>query len=314
MNVFQLARTGELADSLARPVGPFPSQLAVGFHEAYSEALYHQRELGVVSTTAIKAALKSAADYEAWVQGVDDEDEEPTPAISLGSAVHRAILEPARFADEYVIAPDFGPLRAGADTGISTEQGRENKGRRNEWYAAHRGATILESKSGAATLGMVSAVVRHSLCRALLEGATSELTLRWDDPVTGLPCKARSDLYRRNIATTVDVKSCLDARPAAFKRTVERFAYYLQDAHYRDGFEVLGEPLKHFAFLAVEKRPPHGIRIHMLGAPSVDAGRRQVRIARARIAEGCASHLFESYPETINVMNLSPWTLKELNS
>jgi hypothetical protein len=312
VNALQLTTTADLAGELAKPVGLAPSELAPGFYPGYPESNYHRRELGVASTTAIKLALKSAAHYKAWVDGASDEDDaEPAPALSLGKAIHMALLEPARFAEQYVIAPDFGPLRAGADTGVTTEQGRENKARKAAWTTEHKGATILDSKSGAATLGMVRSVAAHPLARTLLTDGLPELTLRWDDPETRLICKARADFYRRDIGVAIDVKSTTDARPHAFRRSVESYGYYLQSEHYRSGFETLGEPLSHFVFIAVEKAAPHGVRIYTLGEPSRDAGRSRVRRAMKTLAEACASRVFESYPETIEPLDLSPWALKE---
>ena len=57
---------------------------------------------------------------------------------------------------------------------------------------------------------MVKAIQAHPFACRLLEGGTREASVLWDDPFSGLPCKARPDLLPGKL-TVIDVKTTSDA-------------------------------------------------------------------------------------------------------
>ena len=79
---------------LARPAWLLPSTLPTGLHQGVPEAVYHSRERGIASKSALDLVAQSPAHYEAWLRG---EEREPTPAMRFGSAFHIAALEPERY-------------------------------------------------------------------------------------------------------------------------------------------------------------------------------------------------------------------------
>lgn len=308
--------SAELAAALAEdderdreegPLSPARSLLGLpeGIHPDVPESTYHARVLGVASKSALDLVHRSPAHYFAWVNGYEKPS---TRAFSLGRAVHSAMLEPEKFARTYLIAPDFGDLRA-TEGRTTKEQGKANKERRAAWLEEHADATILDSADGIATLGMVMAVAAHPLARKLLEGGSSEVTLRWTDPETGLFAKGRVDFDRDDLETSVDLKSCMDARSHASRRSIEQYAYHAQDAMYREGYEILGRPRRNFVFIFVEKEPPHGIRIYSLKPEARAAGARRIRQTMRTLAECVATGVFQAYEETIEELDLSPWAL-----
>lgn len=241
---------------------------AHGLHPDISEAVYHQRHLGLASKSALDIIDKAPAAYLDWVRGRERPD---TSAFRLGKAAHAAVLEPERFRRAYVTAPDFGPVRKTDE--CSSEQAKVNKTRKAEWMAAHAGATILDSETGRHTLGMVNAIAEDPDARALLEAGMAEATALWSDPETGLPCKARIDFYRPDIETVVDFKSTRDARKWAWSRSAETYAYYRQDPMYRDGLIALGHGVRRFVFVVVESVPPYLLKLYELDAADVQQGR-----------------------------------------
>ncbi len=207
--------SGELAASLARPAVTM-SGLLPGLHRGVPAEAYHFKELGLISNSALEEVRRSPAHYLAWISGNEGKE---TPALSFGRALHMRTLEPALFAKTYIIAPDFGDRRYKAAKDASAA-----------WYAEHAGATILDSATGHATLGMIEAIAEHPIARPLLEGGDAELTMRWDDGTTGLPAKGRADFYRADLRTGVDVKSAADASLDAFRRSVATLGYHRQEA------------------------------------------------------------------------------------
>lgn len=306
MNALQLATSAELASSLERPLVT-PSTLPPGLHDGFDEEAYHWRELGVVSKGAIDYVLQTPAHYLAWVSGSSREPD--IKPFAFGRALHMRALEPLRFESTYLVEPNFGPCRK-TDV-CSSEQAKENKTRRDEWRVEHKGATVLDAATGMATLGMVEAIADHPLARPLLEGGRPELTLRWDDPETGLVCKGRADYLNEDYEIGLDVKSAADASLDAFKRSVLNFGYHRQKAHYSAGFAELGRPLRKFVFVVVEKTPPFAVALYELDRRFDRRGAREVRSAK-RTLRSCLKHnVWPGYPEKIQQLQLPTWVKDE---
>lgn len=298
----------ELALSLADEDGRDRDELlslAPGFHPDVRAEVYHQRVEGIASKSALDLIARSPAHYRAWLDGYSRKE---TPALSLGKAIHMALLEPALFERTYLIEPAWGDLRA-TEGRTTKEQGKANKERRDAWRKEHAGAVILDSKEGATALGMVRAVAAHPLAQQLLEGARPEVTMIWEDPETGLRCKARVDGDNEELETFLDVKSCLDARPEAFARSLASLGYHDQDAMYREGAGVLGRRIRNFVFVCVEKEPPHAVGIHTIDAVALELGARRMRKNLLTLARHTAFGDWPAYPETINVVSLPKWAL-----
>jgi exodeoxyribonuclease VIII len=82
-----------------------------------------------------------------------------------------------------------------------------------------------------------------------------------------------------------DVKSTLDGREDAFKKDVAKYRYHVQDALYRAGFAAAGEPVQHFVFIAVEKKPPHEVAVFTFTLEQLDTAAEEVAMLMARVQE-----------------------------
>ena len=103
---------------------------------------------------------------------------EPTAAMTNGTALHLAVLEPDRFAVEVAAKPD--------GLSFATKEGKE-------WRAAHEGLLIVSADlhARATVYAVRSAAVLQLL------GATAprfERPVLWTDPVAG-PCRCKPDCY-----------------------------------------------------------------------------------------------------------------------
>jgi len=207
-----------------------------------------------------------------------------------------ALLEPDRFAETYVVEPDFGDCRR-----------KENKISRDEWRSAHVGRTPLSAYDELAIIEMVSAVRRHPLASKMVVGGVSELTARWTDATTGLECKARADYFHAGLRMLVDVKTTIDGRASSFRRSVANFLYYRQDAFYRDGFAAAGADVDHFVFLAVEKSRPHLVSLFAIDGEAVRRGRETIREDLEVLARCFEADEWPGYPGSIQVLELPAW-------
>jgi hypothetical protein len=268
--------------------------LPPGLHANVAPSVYHAKRIGLVSKGALDVVDQSLAHYLAWVNG--KAEEEQSAALAFGSAFHCALLEPARFAAEYVVAPAFGDCRK-----------KENKAARDAWLAEHKGAELLDADDAKRISGMVASVHAHPFAGKMVLDGEPEITVRWNDESTRLPCKARADYYVRRLAMAVDFKTTEDAREKAFTRSVANYAYHVQETLYRSGFSAIGEPLKHFVFVAVEKTPPYAIGIYQLDEAAIVSGFTRARLNMAKLAEAVSSGNFPGYAAGIQTLSLPKW-------
>lgn len=119
-----------------------------------------------------------------------------------------------------------------------------------------------------------------------------ELSIVWNDDVTGLRCKARLDAV--NGAGIVDLKTTRDA--AVFEQAIRTYHYHRQLAFYQHGWAVLnGGELLEPRLIAVESHPFHGVRAAPLSDAAIEVGREEYQVALERIARGTGSGDWPGY-------------------
>jgi len=226
-------------------------------------AEYHKRELGVVSKSALDLIDRSPAHYKSWADGIDNKQ---TDAMNFGSMFHMGLLEPKSFESTYVVEPEFGDCRY-----------KNNKTLRDEWRVNNAARRLISYEDHLCITGMMEAVRKHPAASRLLTDGHSEVSLRWRDEESGLECKSRADYWVPSKKLVVDAKTCEDASPEGFARSVAKWRYHLQHALYAMGFAACGSPIEHFALLAVEKEPPYAVAVYLLDTAAVTKGHELAR-------------------------------------
>lgn len=267
--------------------------LAPGLHVDVPSSVYHARELGMANKGGLDVLRKSPAHYRAWVD--DDAVREETKALRVGSAVHCAMLEPKRFAEEYVVEPVFGDCRTPA-----------NKKRRDEWRAEYANARIVSDDEHAMIVGMARSIAQHPVAGRMLEEGQPELTVRWND-ATGVPCKARADFYVPQYAAVFDLKTCEDASTDGFRRSVAKYGYHRQHAFYARGFASVGAPLRSFVFLAIEKKAPYALALYALDNEAVGKGEATILEDLETLATCVRANRWPGYETRIQPLTLPTW-------
>jgi exodeoxyribonuclease VIII len=267
--------------------------LPPGLYRDVSEADYHARVPGLVSKSVLDLVDRSPAHYSAWLHCAE---REPTPALIFGKWLHTALLEPERFAAQYIAQPDFGDCRL-----------KDNKARRSEWQLANAGKESVDAKSMDIIRGICASVNAHPLAGKMIREGVAEATLRWRDEETGLQCKARADYYVERLAACYDVKTTEDARPDAFARSMANYRYHVQDAFYREGFARIGRPLDHFVFIAVEKTAPFEVALYTLDADDVARGWSAAHANMATLKAAVSSGTYQGYGNSIQSIRLPAW-------
>lgn len=293
-----------LAESaeLARSLDPTPDDLARALNDLSMGVLlsgvpatvYHAPVLGIASKSGLDQILDSPAHYRAWLAGLRDRS---SPAFAFGTAVHMGILEPELFKVSYAIAPPWGDCRKTA-----------NKAARDKWRGEHPNWKWLESAEGAALAGMVRRIESHSIAREFFVEGLSEVTALWEDRRTGIKCKMRVDHFARSLRVAIDIKTTTKATPEHFARDLDAYGYHRQAAHYLDGLNAAGEEVDEFLFLAIEKTPPHELRLFQVDEDDVARGREENERAISTLAQCLELDQWPGYEEEIVRVSLPPWS------
>jgi exodeoxyribonuclease VIII len=237
-----------------------------------------------VSASHLHQVARSGQHY--WARYVDPNRQpvRPTAAMTTGSLVHCAVLEPNELSKRYGIAPDR-----------RTRAGKE--------AAAEMQANGIEPVSEADMLlaeNMARAVHHHPYAAELLSAGKPETSIWWDDPQTGLRCKCRPDWI--NGSTCVDLKTTTDASPKGFAKSVAGFRYHVQDAHY-----LACGLFDQFIFIAVEKEAPFAVGVYELDADAFAEGQRLRDRDLQRIANCRAMAAWPGYGDELQILSLPGW-------
>lgn len=223
---------------------------------------------------------------------------EPTEAMEFGTAVHLAVLEPDRFAEECVVAPKVD------------RRYKEGKAEWAAFLALADGKVVLSADDYAACEAMRDAVWAHPIAAELLAGAGhSEVGAVWTDAETGQDCKALIDRIGTHAGWTwlVDLKTCRDAAPIPFRRDVETQRYHAQAAMTMDGCEVLAPRNRRFCWIAVEKDAPHCVAVYEAPLLMLEAGKVRYRRWLRSYVECRANNIWPGYPAEVIPLELSRW-------
>jgi len=208
-----------------------------------------------VSASALRRSLHTSERFAAL--RIEDD-----PSQRLAQALHALVLEPARFAREYLVLDRDAPAPAG--------DAQPDALARRVWLSSGEYAALVAARDA------IRAYPRAPLAGWLDEGM-KELSIYWTDDA-GRPWKARPDCFTDELV--LELKTTGDVRPRAFARTRRRFGYDLKAAHYVDAVRHLTGRAPRFAFIAVELAPPHYVWLYELSA--AELARAGVELAAAR--------------------------------
>lgn len=236
----------------------------------------------------VNAFIQSPRKYKHFF--VDDNEAVDLPAWAFGRLVHGMYLEPDTFLRQVHIV-DAASRRGKA----WTEALEENPDKE---------VVLISDIEKAA--GVVHSLRQDRDACQLLEGAVFETSLFWNED--GRLAKARPDIWQQHLRVVTDLKTCGDASPGAFMRSIFRYGYHISAAWYRRGVEAItGEELRQWYWIAVEKEPPYNVQVHFADAAVLAAGDYEIDAALARLDECTATNKWPAYKDGINVIELPAW-------
>lgn len=235
---------------------------------------YHEME--GISRSAISELKKSPLHY--WEKFINPErckDKKTSPAMAIGSAVHCLVMEPEKFDLDFAIEKKV--------------DGRTNSGKeyKSKFSIENKGKTIIGEDDYSTAKNISAAIIDHPKAYCFMTGDFCvEKSLFWIDKDSGMRCKARPDIWNKSLNLICDIKTTRDASAGFFSRSAIDHDYHIQAAMQIDAvYELTGEIIEYFTFIAAPNDPPHRPYIYNLSKDAIEAGRKEYKEALIVIKE-----------------------------
>lgn len=279
---------------------------------------YHQWD--AASNSQLSRLMKSPAHLKAYRE---DEFEE-TKAMRLGRMIHMAVLEPEQFAENYIVLGDCeAKTNSGKPCSYSASVARED----GQYCGTHdpldgeepaddAPEAVKESEFETA-LEIAKSVDERQAASSMLEGSGDiELTVVWDDPETGVRCKARYDRYSPDVpgGAIVDLKTARDAEPDQFRKQIFDHGYHRQAAMYLRGASALDYSIDNFVIIAAEKSSPYAVATYRLSDVVTDDVDDQLS-QLLNLYQTCKENdLWPGYPDKVQDITIPSWAWDKVES
>jgi hypothetical protein len=185
---------------------------------------------------------------------------EPTKALLLGSAVHKLVLEPKDFSNEFSVEPEVD------------KRTKEGKAIYNDFLENLGDKTLLEVDIFDTAVEIANAVNSMRETAIFLKDGLAEQS--YFSEIEGVAVKCRPDFYNENLGAIIDLKTTSDASATGFARSVASFNYHVQAAFYSDILRSLGKKVNYFLFIAVETSYPYFVGFYELDNVAIEQGRK----------------------------------------
>lgn len=172
-----------------------------------------------------------------------------SPAFLIGSALHKLVLEPETFYEEFY-----------------TDKKVEG---------STIGKQFLKPDDMELISNMAQAVMRIKESVLFLKDGKAEYS--YFSELEGVKVRCRPDYYNEKLGIAIDLKTCNDASAYGFQSSVAKFNYHMQDAMYTDILKSLGKKVNYFLFIAVEKKAPHMVGFYVLDHVAQEEGRKKYK-------------------------------------
>ena len=215
-----------------------------------------------LSSSRLKILLESPLTYRRTIQGLMPR--ETSPAMSMGSALHSAILEDKR---EFYVKP--------STYGDGEKRWNANGTECRQWLADHADKPVLDQEE-AEWIETASNYVRtHHTAGALLKDGRPEVSVFTE--IDGRLFKARFDMIAPGRA--VDLKTVTDASSRGFSRAVFKYGWHIQAALYMRIAAAAGLRLEAFYWIALQKGALPLVNVIRYGASAQLLGGEQLNRA-----------------------------------
>ena len=188
---------------------------------------------------------------------------EATPSQILGSPVHKLVLEPNDFINEFALQP------------MVDRRTKDGKAEFEKFQSENQGKTIITHELYETADIIREAVLNMQGTANFLKDGKAEQS--YFSEIDGIKVKCRPDFYNENLGLIIDLKTTSDASPNGFMKSIANFNYHIQTAFYSDILRSLGKKVNSFLFIAVETKEPYLVGFYELDEVAIDKGREKYK-------------------------------------
>lgn len=270
-----------------------------------------------ISKSGLDAINRSPAIYWALHCAPDRPVREPTPAMFTGTLTHCAILEPEEWDNRYAEVPADAPKRPTSVQMNAKKPSDDTLAAISYWKLFEEqtaGREIVTADQKAQAFAMSESLRKLPDVRELLAVGQAEVSARSMDEETGIQVRVRPDWVSPTGSGCIimDVKTCQDASPEAFARSIWNWRYHVQNALYADVYErASGLAVHGFVFAAVEKEYPYAAAAYMLTEEDIHQGRLAYKRNLKTYANCLLTNEWPGYSSGITLLQLPAWAKKE---
>ena len=243
--------------------------------ELIDKLIRHESYLSYSAISNFKESPKSFIDYKLKTK-------EPTDAMVFGTLVHCLILEPDLFEQRYFVIDDAEQIAI-----IGGAKPRATNAYK-EWFKVEsskaEGRIIVEPADYTAAKIMAMTVRTNRAAAMQLKKVTEkEKSIEWE---------LKNFKFRGIIdgdgEIVIDLKTCADASPRKFQRSIVEMDYHIQAALYLKG---LGE-VKPYYIIAVDKSG--GVSVHLLSETLIEHAFKEIDFLLDKFNECIINETFDN--------------------
>lgn len=223
----------------------------------------------------------------------------PSPAMILGTATHRLILEPG-LANEFAI------------WGMKDSQKVRNGRVWDEFKADNAGKVIVTRNECLAMVGMAVGARKNAPIRKYAGAAgPTEVSMFWQHPHTKRRFKARLDKVIPETHTILDLKTTRDSRDFRFGPQAYQLGYVVKMALYWYGYKTLLGVEPSIKLGAIESKGPFESAVYNVPRDLIMLGVEELDDLVSRITECEKADEWPASQQTEVDLVMPPWASTE---
>jgi hypothetical protein len=207
-----------------------------------------------------------------------------TKALSFGTCGHAAVLEPARFARDFVA----WNRRSKPDENGKTKAAPRNGQHWEDFKSKNIGKEIVTLDEYERATELRNAIGAEPESASVLEGVNTEVALVWVNRETGILCKGRIDWIRLLGRVSMgDLKTARDISPGPFFQDAAKRHYHTKMAWYSDAVAQLLDLDENpeTLVLAVENGYPFDSIVYEIDDEELQIGRDEYSFLIRKLAD-----------------------------
>jgi|GEM_PF-656467 len=224
----------------------------------------------------------------------------PSPAMSLGKAIHCAVLEPDVFDATYAIQESFDKR---------TKAGKEKAA---QWAKENEGKTAI-TQDDFDIIGRVTDTINNDpFFGNLINTPLKEVCFFLRYPKTGHILKCKVDAFHDEKLILVDLKTTDNAQPFSFNADITKYSYLTQAAIYSHIVSVcIHKEIIGFVILAVEKGRDNDMVPYYFDKPDLQAGLGMCEMWLHELKKCEDTNIWPGYERKFRKYNMPEWYINE---